>query len=251
MYAINAHSYRTESSFDSRVKVVVLHYTAAPFETSIALLTKGKVSAHYLIPAFADEAYTARAFKEMQIFQLVDETQRAWHAGISSWRHQTNLNDTSIGIEIVNLANDEQGKFTFPDYEPEQIGALTMLAGEILARYPHISPTDIVAHSDIAYTRKSDPGPRFPWQDLFERGIGAWYGDEDKVRHLSVFSETMPTQDDIIAQFKRYGYGSPGPDQYSALVRAFQMHFRPSYYDGTMDAETCAILYALCDKYRP
>lgn len=87
---------------------------------------------------------------------------------------RTNLNDTSIGIEIVNRATDNQGQFSFLPYQSRQIEAIKALVLDILKRYPDISPVNVLGHSDIAAGRKSDPGPLFPCRALYEKGIGVW-----------------------------------------------------------------------------
>src|SRR5690606_28167528 len=115
------------------------------------------VSAHY----FIDEDGT--------IIQLVPESRRAWHAGIAFWAGENDINSSSIGIEIVNPGHD----FGYPDFPPHQIGAVTALCRDIVARNK-ISADRVLAHSDVAPGRKQDPGEKFPWQSLHEKGIGHW-----------------------------------------------------------------------------
>lgn len=250
---IDDRSYRTVKSFNSRVRFVVMHYTAADFRTSVDLLTHGAASAHYLVPDPRDPSYREAGHKEMTIFNLIDETDRAWHAGVSSWRGRNNLNDTSIGIEIVNQATDDgHGHFTFPPFHPQQISAVKELTTQIIKRYPDISPVNVVGHSDIAPGRKSDPGAAFPWQQLSEAGIGAWYDEKTKAKYMARFSQRIPTKHEIISKLKTYGYDVESARNsygFKALVRAFQLHFRPDDYSGKMDVETAAILYALVEKY--
>lgn len=253
MYMIDYNSFRAVKSFNTRVRFLVLHYTAENFEGSIKSLTGDNVSVQYLVPDITDESYIQAGFKDMQIFNLVDENARAWHAGVSSWAERTNLNDTSIGIEIVNLATENKGVWHFPPYTAVQIAAVKQLAVNILQRYPEISPVNVVAHSDIAPTRKSDPGPEFPWQELYEEGIGAWYDPETKEKFIQEFTaEGLPSKAEIVAHFGTYGYDATIASSelgYHDLVRAFQLHFRPTNYDGEVDIETAAILYALVEKY--
>lgn len=250
MPSIDYNRYRTTTSFNQRVRFLILHYTAADFATSIKLLTRGQVSAHYLIPALNDPSYLATGLSDMRIFNLVDEQHRAWHAGVSHWAGRDNLNDTSIGIEIINLASEQAGVFTFPDFEPAQVEAIQQLASNILLRYPDISPKHVLGHADISNGRKSDPGPKFPWRQLAQAGIGAWYEESVKADFQQRFSTAMPAQAEVVAAFKKYGFAQPvGDDALRALTRAFQMHFRPTQYDGALDAETCAILYALNVRY--
>ncbi|MBW7984146.1 N-acetylmuramoyl-L-alanine amidase [Enterobacillus tribolii] len=255
MYHIDYNSYRSVKGFNRRVRFLVMHYTAADFVTSVKLLSgDGGVSAHFLVPDPTEQTYIDAGFKEMRIFNLVDESERAWHAGVSSWSGRSNLNDTSLGIEIVNLATDNDGYFTFPPYSPIQIEAVKELAINILQRYPDILPTNVVGHSDIAPGRKSDPGPAFPWKALYDAGIGAWYDNKTMHRYKLKFRKKLPCKDDVIAMLARYGYditGAKTEDGYQNLIRAFQLHFRQKQYDGILDTETAAILYALVDKYFP
>ncbi len=189
----------------------------------------------------------------MRIFNLVDEKDRAWHAGLSAWAGRNNLNDTSIGIENVNLASVNEGEFTFPPYHPVQIAAIIQLAQDILRRYPEITPTQIIGHSDVAPGRKFDPGAAFPWKTLFDAGIGAWYDEATKQQYLDKFAaQGLPDQAAITAKLKTYGYNTAGATDaglYKHLIQAFQLHFRPADWQGTVDSETAAILYALVDKY--
>ncbi len=250
---VDYNSYRAVRSFSSRVRFIVMHYTAADFKTSVDLLTRGAASAHYLVPDPSDPSYLETGNSDVKIFNLVDEKDRAWHAGVSSWRGRNNLNDTSIGIEIVNLATDDgQGNFDFPPFNPQQISAVKELAANIIQRYPDISPVNVVGHSDIAPGRKSDPGAAFPWKQLSEAGIGAWYDESTKAKYMAEFSQRIPAITDIVSKLKAYGYDVAGSEQeggFKNLVRAFQLHFRPVDYSGEVDVETAAILYALVEKY--
>ncbi len=100
-YSVNTR-YKSQS-FNNRIRFLVLHYTAANFKTSLETLTKGNVSAHYLVPEGPMD-------DKRELFSLVPDDKRAWHAGTSAWQNRENLNDTSIGIEIVNLGYvDERG----------------------------------------------------------------------------------------------------------------------------------------------
>ncbi len=185
----------------------------------------------------------------------MDENKRAWHAGVSSWGNRNNLNDTSIGVEIVNLAADHQGTFTFPPYSPQQIEAVEQLALDILGRYPDISPVNVVAHSDIAAGRKSDPGPMFPWHALYLKGIGAWFDDCTQQSFLQAYRCVgVPAREHLLGLFRKYGYDTTAATTgmgFQRLVRAFQLHFRPAKHDGVMDIETAANLAALVKKYFP
>ena len=233
------------------VQQVIVHYTAAPFASSLRTLTQGGVSAHYLLPDPDEPGYRVAGYDELRAFRLVDEGKRAWHAGVSHWGGRDNLNSRSIGIEIVNLARDDAGVFTFPAYKQEQIRVLIALLRDILGRYPQVGPTDLLGHSDVAYWRKSDPGPRLPWRCLHEAGMGAWFDESTRAMYQRRFCMGLPSEVEVERAFQRYGYKPAQNRQaFELRTRAFQMHFRARDFCGFLDAETCAILYALNEKYR-
>ncbi|WP_321150909.1 hypothetical protein [Aeromonas jandaei] len=125
---------------------------------------------------------------------------------------------------------------------------------DIIRRYPDITPTNVIGHSDISIGRKSDPGASFPWEQLYKAGIGAWYEESTMRKYQSEFHKKLPTKKDIVAKLKVYGYGTTDADSelgYRNLIRAFQLHFRQTNYDGRPDVDTIAILYALVEKYFP
>jgi N-acetylmuramoyl-L-alanine amidase len=252
---------------ESRINHLVLHFTSEHFERSLELLTgrgESRVSVHYLVPAPGDETYPHR---NLRVYRLVPEERRAWHAGRSYWSGTTSLNDSSIGIEIVNesacVNNDpdtdspspDEQTCTLLDYPEAQIDLVMALAADILARNQDIAPEDVIGHGDIAPARRVDPGPLFPWKRLYDNGIGAWYDNETAARYRRQL-EAHPA-DILLIQRALDAYGYPveetGKDdvQTRFVVRAFQMHFRQSDYDGQVDAETAAILFALLEKYRP
>ncbi|WP_058913064.1 N-acetylmuramoyl-L-alanine amidase [Entomohabitans teleogrylli] len=232
----------------SRVKVLVIHYTAGDFDTSLATLTGHDVSAHYLIPAVPPQSGAKPV-----IWQLVPEEKLAWHAGISFWRGATRINDTSVGVELENdgwrLA---AGKKQFAPFQPAQIAALEKLARSIIERY-QIKPWNVVAHADIAPQRKDDPGPLFPWRQLAQQGIGAW-PEAGRVNFYLFGRPGWQPVDrlSLLDLLSRYGYEvapEMTPQQQQRVIAAFQMHFRPARYDGVADAETEAIARALLEKY--
>ncbi|PHM45840.1 N-acetyl-anhydromuranmyl-L-alanine amidase [Xenorhabdus mauleonii] len=245
----HSHPYSTDQDIEP-IKFLVLHYTALNDKRSLRALTGGRVSAHYLIPS--QPRYKN---KEPIIFQLVSEKQRAWHAGESEWGGYQSLNRHSIGIEIVNCGFKQDFiKKEWCLYHPSQIDAVTRLAKDIIQRH-HIKPANVVGHSDIAPLRKEDPGPVFPWKQLYEQGIGAWpdHAAVDKYlagRHPNGLASVSSIQK-VLA---RYGYRIPQTGLLDHATRktiqAFQMHFRPSDISGTPDAETESIALALVEKYQ-
>jgi len=256
-------SFQSES-FSTRIRFIVIHYTSIDWENSLKVLTQERygVSSHYLIPENGDETYT----DQIKIFQLVEENNRAWHAGVSKWEERTNINDQSIGIELVNQAecSIRQGSeynYTnnyiclFLDFDNEQIEALIDLLKNILARHEEIKPTYVIGHSDIAPNRKYDPGPKFPWRKLYENGIGAWYEDEAFEKYKKKFRGKTPHISQIQCALKRYGYGieitEKMDEQTFYVLRAFQYHFTPDHSNGKVSAEMVSALWALLEKYFP
>ncbi|MGL6064370.1 MAG: N-acetylmuramoyl-L-alanine amidase [Fusobacteriaceae bacterium] len=242
---------------NSRIRYIILHYTAINDVKSLRVLTENNVSSHYLVTLESKDP----------IFSLVHDNERAWHAGISSFGGRTNLNDTSLGIEIVNLGYNTNIKYgpTYGDpnnlrprehyypYTVGQIEKVAFLLTQLKKKYD-ILDKNILGHSDIAPDRKQDPGPFFPWKLLHaEYNLGAWYDTADKEFYFNeelFYSETPLS---IKNEFSKYGYKVNDTDEWDytsqKLVYAFQAHFRPEKIDGIMDLETYAILKALNKKY--
>lgn len=206
-------------NYDDRegpVSLLVMHYTGMPTgRAAIDLLTssRAKVSSHYVV----DEDGTVHC--------LVPEAKRAWHAGVSSWRGRTMLNDSSVGIEIVNPGHS----WGYRPFPAAQMQAVLELSRGIIARH-HIPARNVVAHSDIAPNRKQDPGELFPWAWLAAQGVGVW---TDK------FAPSQDWQADLAA----IGYDMALPMQ--DVLRAFQRHFLPENLTGEADAPTKARAAAL------
>lgn len=224
---------------DSRIQFVVLHYTNASLERSLALLTHGEVSSHYLI---GDD-------RDATVYQLVDENRRAWHAGDSQWEGRTWLNSTSIGIEIVNpgFTDTPTGRVWHP-YSEAQVQALILLLKDIVKRN-NIQPRHIIGHSDIAPLRKLDPGPMFPWKRLADEGLGIWPDARAVAQQQARFAVNPPSMTWYQQQLARFGYAIEQTGVYDVATRhviaAFQMRFRPQRFDGQPDAQTAAILLVL------
>ena len=253
---------------NSRVSIIVIHHTTGNFEDSLRILTQPSdrpVSSHYLIPEPGDPSYERH---RMRVYQLVPEARRAWHAGDSSWGGKIGLNDQSIGIELVNQTychtssvenNGSDGQKPricfYPDFADGQIDLLVALLAKIRERHPDIQPTRIVGHADIAPDRKIDPGPRFPWQRLYRLGYGAWFDDATVIRYWEQFAQHPLPMCNVQFGLQVYGYGietSGVLDEHTRnVLRAFQMHFRPSEVSSEATTDTVAILVALIEKYYP
>jgi N-acetylmuramoyl-L-alanine amidase len=221
-------------NFDARpdgapVDMLILHYTGMrTAEEALARLCDpdARVSAHYTID------------RDGRVYRHVDEEMRAWHAGVSFWAGERNINGRSVGVELVNPGHE----FGYVPFEKAQVGALIDLASEILERHP-IPPHRVLGHSDVAPARKSDPGELFPWMHLAEFGIG-FFPPVDRrapAREGTLLGSHVAT---LLAEF---GYGLPPHVDVplETVVVAFQRHFQPTKVDGMADAETVALLSAL------
>jgi N-acetylmuramoyl-L-alanine amidase len=214
------------SNFNERDKAaplryVVLHYTGMP--TGKAALDrlcdpKSEVSAHYMIE------------EDGRIFQLVDETKRAWHAGKSFWGGVRDMNSATIGIEIVNPGH-EFGYRAFPE---TQIAALMDLLRDIIKRNNLNAFDALLAHSDIAPGRKEDPGELFPWEKLAKAGLGLWPSPQS--------GDYAPARDAVPALLGAIGYDC---SMLQDALLAFQRHYEPNNLTGTPEKETVARLRAL------
>lgn len=223
----------------SRVKFLIVHYTVSNLPQSINILTNQTVSSHYLL---TDEA-TPR------VYGLVDESRQANHAGVSNWKNYTLLNGSSVGIEIVNPGFTEgpNGRVYYPFPQP-QIDRLIVLMKEIVARH-QIPPENILGHSDIAPTRKQDPGPMFPWAQLAKHGLVQWPNAERVAAVRPLFDQYVPDVTWFQQKLALHGYAVPQSGTLDAATRAvvsaFQMKYRPAAFDGTPDAETATLLAVL------
>lgn len=220
-----------------KITSLILHYTAAPLPASLDILQgrkpTHKVGVHYLV---TDEP-TPR------VIQLVPESMAAYHAGKSAWGPAEGLNQSSIGIEIVNPDGNLNA------YSPAQAEVLFALCADIIRRHG-IHPTMVLGHSDVAVGRKIDPGVLFPWPYLASLGVGAWPLPSE-VREYEL-KATKFSAGGVRQLLTTYGYRlEPGEAGLKAGIEAFQRHFRASRVDGVADTETVAILEALVRRYHP
>ncbi len=225
-------------SQDSRVQFLVIHFTSEDFASSLKVLTEGPVSAHYLV---RDDPPI--------VYRLVDENRRAYQAGVSSWKGQTQLNAASIGIEIVNLGDrGPPDNLQWFDYPKAQMDVVVALVKDIVKRH-QIRPDRIVGHSDIAPQRKVDPGPRFPWKRLADEGLIPWPDASAVAQRRPGFEALLPDVAWFQDRLEKHGFAVPKNGDLDAATRrvvaAFQMKYRPARFDGTPDAETAALLDVL------
>lgn len=231
---------RPSPNFDSRgetgIDMLVLHYTDMDSaEAAIQRLTdkEAGVSAHYVIA------------EDGKIYQLVDEKERAWHAGESYWRGSGAINARSIGIEICNRGHSND----YPNFTDAQMQSVIALSQEIVARH-NIPDRNVVGHSDIAFLRKMDPGEKFDWQRLAKAGVGIFpFGARavsgSELRRDDTGNSVIKLQTSL----SNWGYGLKLDGKYGekteACVIAFQRHYRPEKLDGVWDNECAGLLAAL------
>ncbi|MBA4000753.1 N-acetylmuramoyl-L-alanine amidase [Brevundimonas sp.] len=219
--------------------MILLHYTG--MQTGPEALDRlrdpdARVSAHYVVE------------EDGRVFRLAPEERRCWHAGVSWWKGETDINAVSIGIEIVNPGH-EWGYRAFPEVQIQTVMAL--VAG-IRSRWT-ISADRILGHSDVAPRRKTDPGELFPWKRLAEAGHGLWF--EPAVERIAALGPPLGPGDEglgvhvLQAGLHRFGYEPPASGVYDddtrIVVEAFQRHWRPEKVNGVADGETRARLMGL------
>ena len=222
------------------IDMLVLHYTQ--MESADAALERmcdeaAEVSAHYLVDL------------DGLIYRLVPEEKRAWHAGLSFWLGERDINGLSIGIELQNGGHDAD----LPAYTEAQMQALRKLAKDIVERHG-IKPQRVLGHSDVAPDRKEDPGEHFDWGRLARSGVGLWRRDSFFGLEGPSFGlgDEHPLIEGLQEKFVTFGYGLEKSGIFGKrleqVVTAFQRHYRPHQVDGRADAQTVAILDDLLDQ---
>lgn len=201
----------------ARPDMIVVHYTG--MQTAEAALERlcdpvAEVSAHYLI------------CERGRVFHMVDEAERAWHAGAGQWGPVTDVNSRSIGIELAN-----PGTHPFP--EPQMCVLEDLLRG-IMQRWS-ISPERVIGHSDMAPTRKCDPGPRFDWCRLARQGLSVW-------------PQQGSPADDFIGAARQFGYALPPDGDEATLLCAFRQRFRP-WASGPLEDADRALIADLAARF--
>ena len=219
-----------------QVKFVIIHYTGMQSEIeSINRLKnpKYKVSCHYLIS------------RKGEVVQMVKEKNIAWHAGKSKWKQFKNLNNYSIGIELVNKGH----QFGYQNFSNQQISSLIKLCKKLKKKYL-IKKENFLGHSDIAPLRKIDPGEKFPWKKLSKHGIGKWY--------VKVNNKNKINQKKMEALFfknlQKVGYRYVTNTKINLknkmIVKAFQRHYLPNNITGKINQKTFKIANKPKDAYK-
>ena len=237
LHEVSSPNYEERKVGESLDKIII-HYTGM-IDTFSALKRlcsrNARVSAHFLIDG------------KGKIWQLVSEEKVSWHAGISSWQNKTNLNYSSLGIELCNPGHD-YGYLKFPE---KQISSLESLLRKLIDKY-NIRTESILGHSDIAPSRKKDPGERFPWKILYNNNIGIWHDlNSKKLIKLRMKKVSALEINLFFRNLKKFGYFKKKINAISKkkydklLVEAFQRRFRPEQINGKIDQECLIIIKKL------
>ena len=226
----------------NQIKFLIFHYTGMKSESkAIIRLTniQSEVSSHYLIKDNGN------------IVVLVPDLYIAWHAGKSSWKNFNSLNKSSIGIEISNSGHN----FDYKKFSKKQIASILKLSKFLIKKY-NINLKNILGHSDIAPSRKKDPGEKFPWQYLAKKKVGLWHSLSNKIlkksRMLKINNESKKN---FFENLFKIGYSKKKPkniksDKYlNFLVKAFQRRFRQELINGKIDKECFLISENLAKKF--
>ncbi len=232
-----------------KITYLILHYTAGCYKGTISHFMTSDFNAHYVI------TQKEKHIKPGYIVRLAPEKFMTRHAGQSYWGAATDLNFESIGIEHVNkgiiMHNKSEHWVPFDEKQMEASGILV----RDIAKYHNIKPQNILAHADIAFQRKSDPGPLFPWGMLYHKyGVGAWLTDEEQ-KQVSFEKVSLNS---FLGLLKRYGYNVDTSQDVStqknkSAIWAFQAHFsknlKPELCTGIPDENDLKWIVGLLKKY--
>jgi N-acetylmuramoyl-L-alanine amidase len=224
-----------------KIKFIIFHYTGMKKESeAINRLTEiqSEVSCHYLVK------------NNGEIIKMVPDLYVAWHAGISSWKNISSLNNSSIGIEISNSGHE----FNYKQFSKKQIKSILILSKFLIKKYK-INKKNILGHSDIAPSRKKDPGEKFPWQYFAKQGVGIWHSFSAKLSKKNrMIKVSSLNKKEFFNNIFKIGYEKKSPkkikkDKYfTFLVQAFQRRFRQELVNGKIDKECLIISENLAKK---
>ena len=215
------------------IKYLIFHYTGMKDDKSaIKKLTNpnSNVSCHYYID------------RKGHVIKMLPESYIAWHAGISFWGADKNLNKNSIGIEISNPGH----KINYKKYTKKQIESLVKLSKKLIKKYS-IKKKNILGHSDIAPLRKQDPGEKFPWYFLYKKKIGVWHKYKKNHKYNLKNIKSKKIEFFFLSRLAKFGYSvaHKNNSEKKKVIKAFQMRFRPKKVSGMLDIETLNIVKTL------
>ena len=236
---LHSPNYSNRKRLKKSIKFIILHYTGMQSErTCVKKLIdkKSKVSTHYLISRIGS------------ITRMVSDQNTAWHAGKSKWKNFINLNDQSIGIELVNRGH----QFGYENFSKKQISKLILLCKSLIKKY-NIKNSNILAHSDIAPLRKEDPGEKFPWHFLSKRKIGNWHNINKKSiknKDLSKSNLRKLFLNNLYKIGYRYFDKKKSSKNHLKVIKAFQRRFRQNKVNGLIDQESYLISHYLANSQK-
>jgi N-acetylmuramoyl-L-alanine amidase len=203
-----------------RPNYVIIHHTAQnSCEKTLQTFTdeKTQVSAHYII------------CKDGTLHHMLNDYLRAWHAGAAKWGNETDINSSSIGIELDNNGVDS--------FSLAQVNTLLGLLSALKKNY-NIPVANFIGHADIAPGRKIDPGVKFPWRYLADQGFGLWYSDTSNI--------IVPENFNVIYALRIIGYNT---SNITAAIQAFRLHFLQTERSGELTEAEKKVLFVLMGKY--
>ena len=229
---LNSPNFSKKTRKNKDIKVIIIHYTG--MQSRIAsikrlLNLKYKVSCHYHID------------RKGQIIQMVEDNNVAWHAGKSRWKNFKNLNQNSIGIELVNKGHE----FGYQKFTNLQINNLIKLCIKLKAKYK-VESSNILGHSDIAPLRKKDPGEKFPWKKLKNKRVGIWY-KKRTFKNVRLTNKKMKNL--FFKNLSKIGYRyfniNKRTKNDAFIIKAFQRRFLPNRVNGIIDLKSYKISHFL------
>ena len=231
-------NYSPKTRLKNSIKFVILHYTGMQSEIEAINRLKNvqsKVSCHYLIN------------REGLITQMVKDNKVAWHAGKSKWKNFRNLNNNSIGIELVNKGHE----FGYQNYSNIQISSLIKLCKKLKKKYK-IQNENFLGHSDIAPLRKLDPGEKFPWKRLSKYKLGCWYGDNKKILKFTKYkqAENLFFKNLFKIGYRYFKINKRFKKEDKLVVKSFQQRFLPRKITGKIDLKTYKISHFLARRIK-
>jgi N-acetylmuramoyl-L-alanine amidase len=227
-------NFSRKNRLKKRIKFIILHYTGMQSEIeSLQRLKnlKSKVSCHYFIN------------RKGLITQMVKDQKVAWHAGKSKWKTFKNLNENSIGIELVNKGHE----FGYQNFTGAQMSSLIYLCRKLKKKYS-LKKENFLCHSDIAPLRKLDPGEKFPWKKLSKYNLGCWYKNDDKKLNLTNHKKIKNL---FFKNLYKIGYRyfnvSKRVSKDKLIIKSFQRHYLPQSVSGKIDQKTFKISHLLAN----
>ena len=223
------HSNKTR--LKREIKFVIIHYTGMQSEIESIKRLKSlnyKVSCHYLIN------------RKGEIIQMVNDKNIAWHAGKSKWKKFINLNDNSLGIELVNKGH----QFGYQNFSIKQINSLIKLCKKLKKEY-FIKKENFLGHSDIAPLRKMDPGEKFPWKRLSSHNLGKWYVENKLKCKFNPKQIEILFYKNLLKLGYRYFSVKKRKSTDKKIIKSFQQHYLPYQVTGKIDQKTFEISHLL------